>query len=521
MRKLGFLAIFLSVFVFAGCASATTYYISFSSGSNANNGTSKSTPWKTHPYMQSAAGCTGTGSAPSYSHAAGDQFIFKQGDSWPNACFDMVIQNGGAPGNPDVYTFDPTWGTPGGTTGNLGQAVGTYQFTAGGSVINGSDGWNNFIYDNLPNSYIIFNGMELTGLTWTGCPSFGNAHMFQIFTTTDLTISNIYAHGWTHSNSTCDSMNGIRGQASSPYNVRTRVTGSVFDGANSGGSGVADSGEAAAELQMMDNNIVKNMSNGLLPTANAIVHDNQIGPINLSFDSSDHENCIEPIVMPAGMTSTNYFYNNVWHDCTAVGILTQGAAPSSGIEIDYLWNNVAYVGSVSGPPIPMQFDSVSSSNSSSEIHAWNNTIYGGTSDVCMRTIGRGNGNFGVIDIENNHCISDVGTITLGTNANTYKNTNNVLMGTSAAGSQGFTSSETYAYSPTSGSSGTVGAGANLTTFASGNTASLVKDTIYGGVRTAKSRPSSGAWDAGAYEFSSSGASGAPAPPTNVKVLVVQ
>ena len=520
MRKLGFLAIFLSVFVFAGCASATTYYISFSSGSNANDGLSKSTPWKTHPYMQSASGCTGTGSSPSYSHSAGDQFIFKQGDTWPNACFDMAIQNGGAPGNPDVYTFDPTWGTPGGTTGNLGQAVGTYKFDAGGSVINGSDGWNNFVYDN-GNAYITFNGMELAGLTWSGCPSFGHAHMFQIFTTTDLTISNIYAHGWTHPGASCDSMNGVRGQASSPYNARTRVTGSVFDGANSGGAGVNDSGEAVADVQTIDNNIMKNMTNGALPNKDGIVHDNLIGPINLSFDSSDHENCIEPIVMPAGMTSTIYIYNNVWHDCTAVGLLTQGAAPSSGVEIDYIWNNVAYVGSVSSPPIPLQFDSVSNSNGSSEVHAWNNTIVGGSSDVCMRTIGRGNGNFGVIDIENNHCISDVGMITLGTNANTNKNTNNVLMSASAAASQGFSSSGKYAYSPTSASNGTVGAGANLTSLASANTATLAKDTTYSGARSTNSRPSSGAWDAGAYQFSSSGSSGAPAPPTNVKVVVIQ
>jgi hypothetical protein len=521
MRKLVFLAIVLGIFIFAGCASATTYYISFSTGSNSNDGLTKATAWKTHPYMQSAGGCTGSGSAPSYSHSAGDQFIFKQGDSWPNACFEMTIQAGGAPGNPDVYTFDPTWGTPGGTTGNLGQAVGTYQFNAGGAVISGAGGLNRFVYDNAHDN-IVFNGVEMVGMTWSGSGgSFGNVHGVDIQTSQNFVLSNCYFHGWTHPGASSDNMDWFVGNANAPHNAGSRLTGCVIDGANSGGAGVSDSGSATFAIPLADNNIIRNMSNGILTNANAVVHDNLIGPINLSFDSSDHENCIEPIDMIPGGTSTNYFYNNVWHDCTAVGILTQGAAPSSGIEIDYLWNNVAYVGSVSSPPIPFQFDSVSTSNSSSEIHAWNNTIYGGTQDVCMRTIGRGNGNFGVLDIQNNHCISDGGLISTGPSGNTFKNNNNVVVNTSTAASQGFKTTGTFAYAPPSSSSPTVGAGANLTGLASGNFATLAKDTTYGGIRSANSRPSSGAWDAGAYQFSSSTSSGAPAPPTNVKVLSVQ
>jgi hypothetical protein len=521
MRKLGFFAIFVSFFLFAGCASATTYYISFSSGSNTNNGTSESTPWKTHPYMQTAAACTGTGSAPNYSHSAGDQFVFRQGDSWPNACFDMAIQNGGAVGNPDVYTFDPSWGTAGGTTGNLGQAVGTYQFNAGGSVINGADGWNDFIYDNS-NSNITFNGMEMTGMTWSGDGgSFGNVEGFQLQQSTNVIISNIYAHGWTHPGATGDTLTWVVGNGNSPHNAGTRVTGSVFDGVNSGGSGKSDSGGATFAIPLVDNNIIRNMSNGLLLNANGVVHDNMIGPINPSFNPAVHENCIEPVDGISAGTSTVYIYNNVIHDCTAVGIITQGVAPSGSNEVDYIWNNVYYVGSVSSPPIPFQFDSTLSPNTGSSVHAWNNTIYAGTGTYCMRAVNRGNGNFNVLDIENNHCISDQGVITLGITGNTYTNVTNVLMSTATAATQGYTSSETYAYSPTSATNGTVGAGTNLTSLVSASTAALTADTAYVGTRSTNFRPSSGAWDAGAYEFSSSGTTGAPAPPTNVKVLVVQ
>jgi hypothetical protein len=523
MRKLSFFVIFLSLFLFAGRASATTYYISYSSGSNSNSGTSEAAPWKTHPYMQTGAGCTGTGSAPNYSHSAGDQFVFKQGDSWPNACFDMVIQNGGASGSPDVYTFDPTWGTAGGTSGNLGQAVGVYQFTAVGSVINGADGINRFIY--VSANYITINGAEFTGMTWMGNGgSYGNEMGIYEGGNTNIIVSNCYFHGWTHSGATSDKLSLISGYGGSPYNAGDQVTGCVFDGANSGGPGVADSGEAVALIPLLDNNIVRNMTNGLLPNANAVVHDNQVGPINNSFDSSDHENCIEPIVMANGLTSTNYFYNNVWHDCYSVGILTQGAASTSGIEKDYLWNNVVYVGAQVAT-IPMQFDSVSTSNGSSEVHVWNNTIYGGSNGgtgYCMHTVARGNGNYGVLDIQNNHCISAAPSVILvDVTGNTYTNHNNLLMSLATASSQGYTSSQRYAYSPTFATNSTVGAGISLTNLVSGTTAMLGSDTTYGGERLSKARSVSGAWDVGAYLFSSSGVSGAPAPPTSVKIVSVQ
>jgi hypothetical protein len=492
--------------------SATTHYISFSTGANTNNGLTKGTAWKTHPYMQAASGCTTSGSAPTYSHSAGDIAIFKQGDSWPNACFDMVVAAGGSIGTPDVYTFDPTWGTAGGTTGNKGQAVGTYQFTAGGTVINGTSTINRFIYESGL-SYITYNGMELTGMTWTGSPSYGNAFGISANADDHIIVSNIWCHGWTHSGATLDVFHCVDGEQFSPYNVGSQVTGSVFDG-----TGATDSGEAVHNFQILDNNIVKNMSNGLLPGLNAIVHDNLIFNINTSFDAADHENCIEPLGLISGLTSTNYIYNNVWHDCTAVGILTQGNSPSNGIEKDYLWNNVAYIGATATPPIPMQFDSVSTSNSSSEVHAWNNTIFGGSGGVCMRTVSRGNGNFGVLDIQNNHCISGSGILTNSQTGNTFTNVDNLLMSLATATSQGYTSAQTYAYSPTLVSNATVGVGANLTSLASGATASLVNDTTYGGARSTNGRPApAAAWDAGAYEFSGA----APSPPTNVTVIILQ
>src|ERR1700739_3033071 len=78
-----------------------TYYIDYATGSDSNAGTSKSTPWKRQPYMVGFSG--------SYNHAAGDQFIFKGGVSWPRGCYEMVIHAGGTATAADYYGVDPTW----------------------------------------------------------------------------------------------------------------------------------------------------------------------------------------------------------------------------------------------------------------------------------------------------------------------------------------------------------------------------------------------------------------------------
>jgi hypothetical protein len=517
MRKLSLFVIVLGSLLFAGRASATTYYISYSSGSNANSGTSQASPWKTHPYMQASAGCTGTGSAPNYSHSAGDQFVFKQGDSWPNACFDMVIPAGGAAGNPDVYTFDPTWGTAGGTTGNIGQAVGTYQFSGGNSVINGGDGWNSFISDYGNNGYITFNGMELTNYLFSTSGTYGVNHMIELYQSQNVVVSNIYVHGWSHGSSGSDNLHVVSGYNTYNTNLGSRLTGSVIDGASDGGI----SGEAAYSIPIMDNNIVKNMTNGFVSQEDSYIHDNQIGPINISFDSTTHENCIEPDGPYSGITTHTYIYNNIFHDCADTAILAAGNNSNSGSSVYYVWNNVLWLGSANPNPDPFAFSAIGTGGGNA-VYVWNNTVEAGNR-ACFRFFSQG-GSWSVSELRNNHCISNNSLYDTGSQPPTV-NSNNLTQGVSAAAAQGYTSSETpYAYAPTTGSqstSATVQAGANLSSFATGSLATLALDTGYGGHRTTTARPSSGAWDIGAYQYSSSGASGAPSPPTNVKIVAVQ
>jgi hypothetical protein len=149
-------------------AFAATYYVDYSSGVDTNNGTTKSTPWKHHPYMQTFTG--------SYTHAAGDIFIFKGGVTWQwttgDRMFPLYVKAGGASGNSDQYTVDTTWYT--GSSWSLpifdgGQQCGGSTTTLGinATLIN------DYIW--TP-SYVVINGLQLQNV---GNPSDGSGTAIQ------------------------------------------------------------------------------------------------------------------------------------------------------------------------------------------------------------------------------------------------------------------------------------------------------------------------------------------------------
>ncbi len=80
------------VFVFlvwSGLASATTYYVSSSAGSDSNNGTSMAMPWQT------------IGHVNGQTFSPGDSILFKRGDVWNES---LATASSGSSGNP--ITFD-------------------------------------------------------------------------------------------------------------------------------------------------------------------------------------------------------------------------------------------------------------------------------------------------------------------------------------------------------------------------------------------------------------------------------
>ncbi|MFP4016944.1 MAG: hypothetical protein ACLFUI_07905, partial [Halanaerobiales bacterium] len=95
------LIIFFFLIIYTCPTQAETYYVDYENGNDANDGLTKSTAWKRHPLMQNFTG--------SYSHSAGDTYIFKGGVIWPHDCFSFIIDVGGTENNPDIYTVDTGW----------------------------------------------------------------------------------------------------------------------------------------------------------------------------------------------------------------------------------------------------------------------------------------------------------------------------------------------------------------------------------------------------------------------------
>jgi hypothetical protein len=81
--------ILFAFLVWSGLASATTYYVSSSTGNDSNNGTSSATAWQTIAHVNGQ------------SFQPGDSVMFKRGDVWNES---LTPASSGSSGNP--ITFD-------------------------------------------------------------------------------------------------------------------------------------------------------------------------------------------------------------------------------------------------------------------------------------------------------------------------------------------------------------------------------------------------------------------------------
>jgi len=131
-------------------ADAATYYVDYQSGSDSNNGLSTTTPWKRCPGMIGFSG--------SYSHQAGDRFIFKGGVTWPASVFystsplqAFTIGFSGTLGNVDEYTTDQTWYS--------GASYSPPVWDGGGAVINNAG-----MLESTGTRYVKINGIKFQNI---------------------------------------------------------------------------------------------------------------------------------------------------------------------------------------------------------------------------------------------------------------------------------------------------------------------------------------------------------------------
>ena len=378
-------------------------------------------------------------------------------------------------------------------------------------------------------SYGVLDNIEMKHLACTGACT-GSQHYVNCYNTcSDWTFSNLYLHAWQvalDGNCTLVSMG-----ASSAND--TLIT-SVIDGSDASPADVT----CYASYPSLPTHILNNVIHDL---ANGIVGGNHTAPMDIGgntiyniFESNggSHPNIIEN----TGDNSVRWhIYNNVLYNMMASG----------GVLIDVcgntdLWNNEVYQGTSTSSQPPITIDTNCGNDSSASATVTNNTLQVTGGSVNVRVNLR-NSSLGSLTVKNNHFINASGsTATNGSGAvcynysgcdpvGTYSESNSVDMTNSTATLDGYTSSQTYVYSPTASNSPTVGAGGNLTSLCS-SFSSLCADTTYActqqtvnGVvqavcpaRGSNSRPTSGAWDVGSYLFSSGGA---PQPPTGLQATV--
>lgn len=456
MKKL---LLLLGIVAFSGNLFAATYYIDWVAGNDANNGQSKASPWKRAPGMAGFAG--------SYSHVAGDVFIFKGGVTWPTSCYQWKITWGGSStANRDTYTTDVTWYT--------GGSFSRPKFDFENRSINGwSLGAGVLVHGA---NYVRFDNLEFMRhrCPWAtgGIQTWGTATI--CFDTADeCLIYNCVIRDWDHPPGVISGASGGGGviRINSGNN---RVLNTLFHQDNV----TQKNGTAMWNMAEIGYCEVRNTPTAVMYSGWATegVHHNYIHDLPDPADPAAHSNAI---LSPGGRR----IYNNRIHTATARAQIIFINAGYYGAAVDLIYNNIIY--NVAQPGIAIDTDELNAAGSKSYI--FNNTIEGAYSGsgLCMYSGYRNNGAIPHIELRNNHFIANGNPITLVPGVTDYTHSNNLTNTVATATGLGYVSGTLFA--PLDGSKPTVGTGYDRSSFFT---------TDYNlGTRTVP-------WDIGAHEYGS-------------------
>jgi hypothetical protein len=548
------------------------YYIA-ANGADTNTGVDESHPWLHAPGMPNCANTCGT-----VTPSAGQGFILRGGDTWHYGNSSAVPYTGiFPPGNGSACDAGNScgWSIGGPSNGWSGTisnpiyfGVDKTWFNAGvcgaswcRPIMNGDNPTSNsgvgscthdesslsFIKSWTASSNFYIDNFEFTGICWSGAnnaPSYiGNGNHFSNSTTNRI-IENDYFHGWTHvtfscsqgPTGNCDGGPAISGPSDSTAGKGDTITDVVVDGSDSDKQSFSGVAFGAYDVH---NSVFRYVGNGTTLNNNHVWHDNLLEYIFGSSDGVTHGNGVE---MNTEYASVNAFYNNVIRNFFVGGVgcgnVVVWRTPQT---TDYAFNNLLY-GQDASCHNANFWDLVTANQGGAD--GWTDNEFNNTWVLSA------NGPFtnstmdgtATVNMINTHCISPNGG-TSGANCQTINGTINyvsvVMQTTTQASGQGYTSGETFAYSPSSGSGATVGAGTNeqnLCSALTGSSDPLLRaagtacqnDTGYAcsynpsthsvscPARTVVARPTSGVWDAGAYEYAGGG--GPPAPPSNLQAM---
>ena len=360
----------------SGTVSGTVYYIDYENGDDANNGLTKSAPWKRHPFMSSYSG--------SYIHSAGDVFIFKGGVVWPAECFSFIIKVGGTETNPDIYTVDKEW----------------YSGTEWTRPI--FDMERQVLQENPRPVYftkaenVVFEGFEVKNqrIYGTNVWSWGG---ITVTDTSNVTVRDCYIHDWYIAEPTVTPDQDFGGVyiARSPGAILENcvIHGSIepFTGKYSG-VGIRNNGYITRGCEVYD------VANGFL--GNGTLDGNEIHHIYTSYDSGD--NTITP---PNGRHANGVylfgnaeFCNNYIHDILAPGapVVFPAAGWNKASGTMLIYNNIIRGG------LHLNADGMAEGNNAT-YHIYNNIIQANNS--CILASKKSNNPIKNVYIKNNILIT--------------------------------------------------------------------------------------------------------------------
>jgi hypothetical protein len=370
-------------------------------------------------------------------------------------------------------------------------------------------------------------------------------------------VSNLYCHGYTMTSTSVDTMGCI---ASSGTGIT--FDHDIFDGSDAphwptgnanctqNSTGPCTTGVAIyLHGQTLKDSVFHYIRVAGVLVDSEYVHDNTFEYAGTSPTSTQqtaqHDDALMYYYGPSSASGvTEYFYNNVVrHEW----INEQFYIPVSGGSSAYIFNNVFYDNHNATPSNCIQLNAQSSGTQT--LYLYNNTFdndtdnSSGLSNGCLISVwGTSGGNSmgvgwnGPINAANNHLIGYSSLASLFTTRSSGASYTvndlggNVIEATSTARSQGYLQTTIpVGDAPTSSSGSSVGAGQNETsscaTFSSDSelcsgTSGAASET--GGILTFPTitinpRPSSGEWNAGAFEFSSG--TQKPAAPTGLAASV--
>jgi hypothetical protein len=444
-------------------ASAATYYIDYAGGSDANAGTSTGAAWKRCPGMY---GFTG-----SYSHAAGDRFIFKGGVTWPNGVFGLVIANNGGVGNEDYYGVDEAWYSGAAWSHPVFDGEGTALPNTGDRECLVLVTGDNISLDRL-----------LAKNTLIATNSYMYFYTFLAFSASNITFSGCIATNWiveTLVIADCGGFGNYNGSgitttnctASGPLSIDAEYVSEVgwaTDDMRSSGYGFWS---ISTILNCVSEHTTQGAWNPMLCDGLEVRYGGN------DFNSGSHENAVNCY----GSTTVRNCYVHHWKEGTTM-FCVPGWGDRDGVQ--YWYNNIIH----DSGPVPFSLsESGIVAPTSTQVHIYNNTIL--EPNTIITESDRANPSIAVVRIQNNLFITDGSSPISITPVNPDQViANNYSMTTADAATYGLTT--TNLFEPSSAITGVADVGLDLSAYFA---------TDYLG----NTRPV-GAWDIGAYEYGEGG-----------------